>query len=335
MVKKRTEQMGRTRMEKIKTAAYCRVSTDKEVQEGSYEFQVSYFTDLIQSNPEMELAGVYGDKGRSGLYATGRPGLQKLMEDCRAGKINLILTKSISRFARNMAECTEMIRELQQFGIGIWFERENLNSQDKKASLILNIFSAIAQEESHSISLHTVQAHEQYALEGRPFGRISFGYKNCGDNKWVINEDEAPRVREAFRLAAEGKCYRDIQNTLNEMETDGYRWKQQRLKYLLTNVAYKGDYYSHKTVSIVPGKQVPNRGYRDRIYISEHHEPIISPDQFDFVQEIIEKGFLVSNRRRSKENKLFLNGETQNENSISLQPEGDTSVAKDLSYKKD
>ena len=94
-------------MKKIKTAAYCRVSTDKEVQEGSYELQVAYFTDLINANPTMELVGIYGDKGKSGLKISGRHGLQKLMDDCRAGKINLILTKSISRFARNMAECAE------------------------------------------------------------------------------------------------------------------------------------------------------------------------------------------------------------------------------------
>ena len=111
-------------MERIKTAAYCRVSTDKETQEGSYEMQERYFTDLIQSNPGMELVGIYGDKGRSGLHTTGRPGLQKLMEDCRAGKINLILTKSISRFARNMADCAEMIRELRALDVNILFEND-------------------------------------------------------------------------------------------------------------------------------------------------------------------------------------------------------------------
>ena len=139
-------------MRKIKTAAYCRVSTKKEEQDGSYEMQERYFTDLISSNPDMELAGIYGDRGKSGLYLKKRPGLQKLLEDSRNGGIDLILTKSISRFARNMAECAEMVRELRSAGVNIQFERENLNSRDTKCDLLLNIFSAIAQEESNSIN---------------------------------------------------------------------------------------------------------------------------------------------------------------------------------------
>ena len=293
-------------MEKIKTAAYCRVSTDKETQDGSYELQVAYFTDLINSNPTMELVGIYGDKGKSGLSKVGRPGLQKLMDDCRAGKIKLILTKSISRFARNMAECAEMIRELKSLGVNIFFEEQNLNSQDERSALVLNIFAAIAEEESHSISQHTLQAHEQHVLEGRPFGQISFGYKNGGDNRWVINEDEAPMVRKAFQMATEGYCYRDILRVLNGMEKGDRKWKQQRLKYLLTNVSYKGDYYSHKTVCLVPGQQVRNNGLRDRFYLTGHHEAIVSPQLFDWVQEIIEKGILNSYKRLTKEDMEFL-----------------------------
>ena len=108
-------------MKKIKTAAYCRVSTRKEEQDGSYEIQERYFTDLISSNPDMEFAGIYGDKGKTGLYLRKRPGLQKLLEDSRKGEIDLILTKSISRFARNMAECAEMVRELRCAGVNIRF----------------------------------------------------------------------------------------------------------------------------------------------------------------------------------------------------------------------
>ena len=283
-------------MEKIKTAAYCRVSTDKEEQDGSYELQKQYFTDLINANPDMELVGIYGDKGISGLSASKRPGLQRLLADCRAGKIKLIMTKSISRFARNMAECAEMIRELKDLGVYIIFEEQNLNSQDEKCALALNIFAAIAEEESHSISQHAIQAHEQHAMEGRPFGQISFGYKNGGDNKWIINEEEAPLVRKAFQMAAQGRTYSEIRKTLSEM--DGCEWKQSRVKYLLTNVVYKGDYLSHKTVCIVPGKQVRNNGHRDQFYITGHHEPIVAPELFDRVQEIVERGDLISIRRR-------------------------------------
>lgn len=152
----------------IRTAAYCRVSTDKEAQEGSYEMQEIYFTDLIKSDPGMEFVGIYGDKGRSGLKMAGRPGLQKLLEDCRAGQIDLILTKSISRFARSMSDCAAMIRELRSIGIDILFEKENMNSRNKNCDLILHIFSAIAQEESRSISQHSIRSHEQYVLAGKP-----------------------------------------------------------------------------------------------------------------------------------------------------------------------
>ena len=272
-------------MEKINTAAYCRVSTDMEAQEGSYELQVAYFTDLINADPTMELVGIYGDKGKSGMKISGRPGLQKLMDDCRAGKIQLILTKSISRFARNMADCAAMIKELRSLGVNILFEEQGLNSMDASGDLVLNIFAAIAEEESHSISQHTALAHEQYVLEGRPYGRISYGYKNGGNHKWIINEDEAPLVRKAFEMADAGRSYAEIRRALDEMSD--IIWSQSRLRYLLTNVVYKGDYYSHKTICIVPGRQVRNNGYRDRIYIEEHHEAIVSPELFERVQERI------------------------------------------------
>jgi len=272
-------------MDKIKTAAYCRVSTDKEEQDGSYELQEQYFTDLINADPTMELVGIYGDRGKSGLKISGRPGLQRLLDDCGAGKINLILTKSISRFARNMAECAQMIRELRSLGVNILFEEQDIDSQDTAGDLVLNIFAAIAEEESHSISQHALMAHEQYVLEGRPYGRISYGYKNGGNHKWIINEDEAPLVRKAFEMADAGRSYAEIRRALDEMSD--IIWSQCRLRYLLTNVVYKGDYYSHKTICIVPGKQVRNNGYRDRIYIEEHHEPIVSPELFERVQERI------------------------------------------------
>lgn len=297
-------------MEKIRTAAYCRVSTDKETQDGSYELQESYFTDLIRSNPDMELVGVYGDKGKSGLGTAGRPGLQKLMEDCRAGKVDMIITKSISRFARNVSDCAEMIWELRSLGVNVFFEKENLNTDDKKCDLVINIFSAIAQEESNSISQNTIRSHEQYTLEGRPYGRIAFGYRNAGDNRWEIDEEEAKKVRMAFHMAACGNKYQEILAALNSTETD-YKWKQKRLKNMLTNPVYKGDYYSRGWVCLVPGKLVKNRDYRDRYYLKGHHKPVVSPKLFDAVQKILERGILISYKKTSKEDIKFLEGVMQ------------------------
>mgnify|MGYP004514616515 FL=1 len=281
----------------LRVAAYCRVSTDKEAQEGSYEGQMAYYRSFITGDPRMRLVGLYGDKGKSGLSAKKRSGLQRLMEDCRAGKIDLILTKSISRFARNMSDCAELMRELRGLGVQVLFEKEGLHSMCDNAALMLHILSAIAQEESQSISQHTARAHEQYALEGRPFGRVAYGYRNAGDNRWEINEGEASKVRRAFDLAGAGNSYQEILKALNTME-EGPVWRQKRLKRMLTNPVYKGDYVTNQTVSLVPGKQVVNKNYRDRIYIREHHEPIVSPEEFEAVQRLISLGALRSNRKR-------------------------------------
>lgn len=281
----------------LRVAAYCRVSTEKEAQEGSYEGQMAYYRAVITGDPRMHLVGLYGDKGKSGLSAKKRSGLQRLMEDCRAGKIDLILTKSISRFARNMSDCAELMRELRGLGVQVLFEKEGLESMCDNAALMLHILSAIAQEESHSISQHTARAHEQYALEGRPFGRVAYGYRNAGGNRWEINEGEAPKVRRAFDLAGAGNTYQQILKALNAME-GGPVWQQKRLKRMLTNPVYKGDYVTNQTVSLVPGKQVVNKNYRDRIYIREHHEPIVSPEEFEAVQRLISLGALRSNKKR-------------------------------------
>ncbi len=299
-------------MDKIRTAAYCRVSTKKEEQDGSYEMQERYFTDLISSNPDMELAGIYGDRGKSGLYLKKRPGLQKLLEDSQNGGIDLILTKSISRFARNMAECAEMVRELRSAGVNIQFERENLNSRDTKCDLLLNIFSAIAQEESNSISRHSVSSHEQYAREGRPYGRTAFGYRNAGSNVWKTDENEAKTVKKAFLLAVKGNTYAEILSVLNSEEKNGNTWTTTRLKSVLTNPVYLGDYISHKKVCLVPGKAVVNNGYRDRYYIKGHHEAIVSPGLHNAVQEIINRNLLNSHRRRSDDDNEFLKGVMRN-----------------------
>ena len=281
----------------LRVAAYCRVSTEKEAQEGSYEGQMAYYRSFITGDPRMRLVGLYGDKGKSGLSAKKRSGLQRLMEDCRAGKIDLILTKSISRFARNMSDCAELMRELRGLGVQVLFEKEGLHSMCDNAALMLHILSAIAQEESHSISQHTARAHEQYALEGRPFGRVGYGYRNAGDNRWEINEGEALKVRRAFDLAGAGNSYQEILKALNTME-EGPVWQQKRLKRMLTNPVYKGDYVTNQTVSLVPGKQVVNKNYRDRIYIREHHEPIVSAEEFEAVQRLISLGALRSNKKR-------------------------------------
>lgn len=296
---------------KLRVAAYVRVSTKLEEQEGSYDIQVSYFTDKINANPGMTLVGIYGDLGKSGLKTKGRDGLARLMADCEAGKIDLILTKSISRFARNMADCAEMIRKLRELGVGIIFEKENINSKDAKCDLILNIFAALAQEESNSISQNSIRAHEQHAKEGRPISKGSYGYVRKGKQRWTVLEEEAERVRLAFQMASDGKNYSEIRRALDlleERDDTGVKWKNNRIQYLLKNVVYTGDYYSHKNVSLVPGKMVKNDGYRNRYYIEEHHDPIVSKGLFEWVQTVMERGLLNVARIHTEEDKAYLQG---------------------------
>ena len=281
----------------LRVAAYCRVSTDLEEQEGSFETQVCHYREKIGRSPDMELVGIYGDKGRSGLKASRRPELQRLLRDCRAGKIDLILTKSISRFARSMADCVELIRRLREWRVTVFFEREGLRTDDRKIDLIISILAAMAQEESHSISQNMIRCHEQHASEGRPCGKVAYGYVRAEDGSWQIRPAEAYRVRTAFRMAAEGRSYPEILTALNSIERQedsGVIWLQKRVKYMLRNVAYQGDYYSHATVCLTPGHQVVNRGYRDRYYIEEHHEPLVSRAMFARVQRMIEGGLLIS-----------------------------------------
>ncbi len=285
---------------KIRTAAYCRVSTLMEIQESSYEMQTKYYTDLINSNPDMILVGVYGDRGRSGLSTLKRPGLKALLDDCRSGKIDYILCKSVSRFARNMADFVEMVRELRKLGVNIYFEKERIETANPGIDWILDTLAIIAEEESNSISLHLLESNAQHIKEGRPLGRPPYGYRRDREHVWSIYGEEAARVRRAFYMAGEVKSYGEIIDALDELEGKKV-WTQGRLRSMLTNVAYKGDYYAYRTVTVAPGKCVVNKGLKDRYYLKGHHEAIVSGELFDKVQKNIAEHLLNTKvRKRAK-----------------------------------
>lgn len=296
-------------MEKKRVAAYCRVSTRLEEQEGSYENQMEYFRKKIESDPYMELVGLYGDKG-SGFKTKNRKGLQSLICDCEAGKVDLVLTKSVSRFARNMADCVELVQKFRAMNVTVIFEKESLCSSDIKCDLFLNIFAALAQEESNSISQNIIRSHEQRAEEGRPYGNVAYGYYKSGDRVWQVNPVEAKRVKKAFAMAAEGHNYPEIIKELNQIEAEektGYAWRQVRIKRMLRNVVYMGDIHTNENVCMTVGHLVKNLGYRDRIYIEGHHEPLVSRALFERVQRIFERGILISNMPRTPEKIELLN----------------------------
>lgn len=295
---------SRCNMERKKTAAYCRVSTLDDSQDGSFEIQCEYFEKRIKSDPAMEFAGVYGDHGLSGRSIKGRKELNRLIQDCEAGKVERILTKSIGRFARCMQECVEVIRRLSELGVGVYFEREKLDTLSMNGELILGILATIAEEESNSIARNIVWTREKYLLRGEPFTAASYGYVTSGENhRWEIVPEEAEIVRRAFYMA--GMCcqYKEIRVELNRMEEKngtGRIWSVSMLTRKLCSEAYIGDFLSNRTCTITDEngqrKRVENRGQADQILIQGHHPALVSNELYEIVQQLVKNRILRTGR---------------------------------------
>jgi DNA invertase Pin-like site-specific DNA recombinase len=292
-----TEQLRRV-------AAYCRVSTLQEEQDESYETQCEYFRSRIAADPTLTLVEVYGDHGISGLSAAKRPEFMRMMDDCMEDKIDLIMTKSISRFARNLADCIESIRDLREKGIPVIFEKERLNTMDSGCEMMLSVLATLAQEESNAISRNIRWAHEQRNSQGKPVRRASYGYRRSGV-KWEIFEPESERVRLAFRMAGEGSTYREIIYALNRLEVGDNTnivWSRGRVYRILTNEAYIGDILTNKTFKpdFLSRNSVINKGQRSQYYIEGHHEGIVDRDTFERVGELIKSRVRKSEKTRSR-----------------------------------
>ncbi|MBR0079665.1 MAG: recombinase family protein [Synergistaceae bacterium] len=291
---------------RIPTAAYCRVSTTKDTQDGSYETQCNYYRQLIETDSTMRLVGIYGDDGQSGRSMKTRPELQRLIRDCELGKVKLILTKSISRFARNMLECVETIRKLNALGVTVRFEKENFDSNSTGGELMLGILATIAQEESNSISKNMSWSRREHLERGEPWEKARYGYISVGKHhRWQIVPEEAEIVRKGFLMA--GMCYKikDILAEMNRMEKkrgSSRIWQSGMLKNMLTSLVYIGDYLSNKQCKILDAngnmRHVINRGHVDQVLIEGHHAPIVSKELFGVVQELVEHGLLSSGRSR-------------------------------------
>jgi len=277
---------------KRKTAAYARVSTDHEEQESSYEAQVSYYTDYIKSRDDMEFVGVYADEGISGCATKGRDGFNTMIEDALAGKIQLIITKSVSRFARNTVDSLTTIRKLKEAGVEVYFEKENIWTFDGKGELLISIMSSLAQEESRSISDNTTWGHRKRFADGKamvPFGRF-LGFERGEDGNLVVNKEQAVTVRLIYKLFLEGYSPYKIAQILTErgIPTPGgkEKWGHGCVRSILTNEKYKGDALLQKvyTTDYLTKKKKKNEGEVPQYYVTEHHEAIIDPKVFDHVQ---------------------------------------------------
>ncbi len=285
------EQKSQTR-EKIRVCAYCRVSTEADEQENSLENQKDYYENLIRSNPAYEYVDVYYDFGISG-FKENRPGFQRMLEDARAGKIDLILTKSISRMARNTVTMLKAVRELQSIGVGIFFELQNINTLSGEGELMLSIYSAFAQAESDDYSKNAYMTFERKFKEGQHYVQFDrcFGYRTDSERNPVIHEQEAFLVRKIYKLAHEGIAPTRIATHLNEMgypTQKGRRWEATGIFRILRNEIYKGDVMMQKTYLDTDRVRRKNTGQKDRYYIADNHPAIIDADMWNEVQDILD-----------------------------------------------
>ena len=276
-----------------KVAGYARVSTDSDEQFTSYEAQVDYYTNFIKANPEWEFVSVYTDEGISGCATKGRDGFNTMVEDALAGKIELIVTKSVSRFARNTVDSLTTIRKLKEHGTEVYFEKEQIWSFDSKGELLLTIMSSLAQEESRSISENVTWGQRKRMADGKvslPYKQF-LGYKKGEDGLPEIVPEEAELVRRIYRMFIEGMSTCRIAKTLTDekITTPGGKdkWQTSVIKSILTNEKYKGDARLQKkfTTDYLTKKMKVNEGEIPQYYVTGSHPAIIAPAEWEQVQK--------------------------------------------------
>ena len=278
---------------KRKVAGYARVSTDSEEQLTSYEAQVDYYTRYIRSNPDWIFVDVYTDEGISALNTAHREGFNRMIEDALAGKINLIVTKSVSRFARNTVDSLTTIRLLKEHGVEVYFEKESIWTFDGKGEILLTIMSSLAQEESRSISENVTWGRRKQFADGKvSMAYKSFlGYRRGEDGSPVIAPEEAKTVRLIYRLFMSGKTANSIARHLTEQGIPTPRgkqkWQSSTVESILTNEKYKGDAILQKsfTVDFLSKKMKPNEGEVPQYYVTDSHPAIIDRTEWQLVQE--------------------------------------------------
>ena len=280
-------------IKKRKVAGYARVSTDKDEQLNSYEAQVSYYTTHISQNPEWEFVEVYTDEGITGTSTKHREGFKRMIADALAGKIDLILTKSVSRFARNTVDSLTTIRQLKDKGVEVYFEKENIYTLDSKGELLLTIMASLAQEESRSISKNITWGKRKSMADGKvSFAYSSFlGYDMGADGNLYIVEEQAAIVRRIYDAFLAGMTTYKIALGLTEdgvpTPMNKVTWQESTVRSILQNVKYRGDSVLQSTFveDYLTKKIKKNRGELPQYYISQNHPPIIPPEKFEMVQE--------------------------------------------------
>ena len=296
--KSRTEVRKNVKqVKKLRVAAYCRVSTDQEDQLHSFDAQVDYYTKYIEEHENYAMAGIYADEGISGTNTKRREQFKKMIADCEAGKVDLVITKSISRFARNTQDCLMYSRKLKNLGIGIIFEKENINTLDSTGEWLFTILSSLAQDESRNISenckcgIRTKFKNGELHLNTFKF----LGYDKDENGRLVINKEEAKTIRRIYEEFLGGRNPQEIAKGLEEDKVPGCqgqtKWYATTVIGILKNEKHMGDALLQKTYTadFLTKKQVKNNGEITQVYVEGSHKGIIDKEVWNAVQEEFER----------------------------------------------
>lgn len=284
------------KQENLRVAAYCRVSTEEESQQNSYAAQKSYYTTLILSHPGWELAGIYADEGKSGTSRKDRTDFNRMIDHARQGRLDYIITKSISRFARNTIDALDCVHALQRLRppVGVYFERENIDTLNANSEMFLTFYCSMAQEESRSISENIKWSIRKKMAAGEPHVNLRrmLGYDRAADGSWQINEDQAATVRRIFRRFLEGASANAIARELDQegrLTVNGRHWRADTILNILQNEKYAGDLLMQKTYteSFLTHKTVKNTGELPQYFRSDHHAAIVDRKTWNDTQALL------------------------------------------------
>lgn len=286
-------EISRSKYQQLRVAAYCRVSTEQEEQQNSYQVQIAYYTDLINRKKEWSLVGIFADEGISGTQTKKRTEFNRMIRMCKNKKIDLVITKSISRFASNTVDCLEYVRQLKNLGIGVIFEKENINTLTMTSEFMIALYGSFAQAESESISKNVSWGKEKAYREGKVQFQYQnlLGYRKGTDGKPEIVPEEAETIKLIYKLFLDGYSMTNIKKTLENkgiLTAKGKKvWNESLISSILKNEKYVGDALLQKTYTLdcITHKVVRNHGERPMYLVTDHHAPIIDRDTYDRVQQ--------------------------------------------------
>lgn len=286
-------EISRSKYQQLRVAAYCRVSTEQEEQQNSYQVQIAYYTDLINRKKEWSLVGIFADEGISGTQTKKRTEFNRMIRMCKNKKIDLVITKSISRFASNTVDCLEYVRQLKNLGIGVIFEKENINTLTMTSEFMIALYGSFAQAESESISKNVSWGKEKAYREGKVQFQYQnlLGYRKGTDGKPEIVPEETETIKLIYKLFLDGYSMTNIKKTLENkgiLTAKGKKvWNESLISSILKNEKYVGDALLQKTYTLdcITHKVVRNHGERPMYLVTDHHAPIIDRDTYDRVQQ--------------------------------------------------